>query len=71
MDNIEKFLTAELDQPETFDALQHRAAEAVITANIDPSLITEEQHTRVTSLQSEAARLAMEANLLTPHLRRI
>ncbi len=45
-------------------ALQHRASEAVINANVDPSLLTLEEHEDVTALQALANLAATEANLL-------
>ncbi len=46
------------------EALQHRAAEAVINANVDPSSLTPEEHEDVTALQALASHAATEANLV-------
>jgi len=49
---------------ESVDELRKRAAEAVISANVDPSLLTAEQHRDVDALQALAAHAATEANLV-------
>jgi hypothetical protein len=63
MSDIEKD-PAEVESPvDEVEALQHRAAEAVINANVDPSLLTAEEHEDVAALQALANHAATEANL--------
>jgi hypothetical protein len=45
------------------DEIQRRAAEATTDANVDPSLLTPEQHREVTAVQTLAGRAVIEANL--------
>jgi hypothetical protein len=64
MPDIEKS-SVEVESPvDNFEALQHRAAEAVMNANADPSLLTPKEHEDVAALQALAGQAAIEANLV-------